>query len=91
MKTIFITGNHPRHVYIVKSFARYFKNFMWLIEKRQINIHHERLNNLSKTYKDHIDNFKYEENNELLSKQLRLKKCLTSHLLLVKKETLFKK
>ena len=40
MKTIFITGNHPRHVYLVKKFSNFFKNFKWIVEVREINKNH---------------------------------------------------
>ena len=40
MKTIFITGNHPRHIYLVKKFSKFFKNFKWIVEVREINRNH---------------------------------------------------
>ena len=43
MKVIFITGNHTRHVYLVKKFSKFFKDFRWIVEKREININHEKL------------------------------------------------
>ena len=30
-----ITGNHPRHKYLVDSFSKTFKNVVWIIEKRE--------------------------------------------------------
>lgn len=61
MKTIFITGNHPRHIYLVKKFTKFFKNFNWIIEKRDININHQKLLKSSSSYKKHIKNFKSNE------------------------------
>lgn len=58
MKTMFVTGNHPRHIYVVKKFTKYFKNFKWVIEKREININHKKLVKKSKIYEKHIKNFK---------------------------------
>ena len=60
MKIIFITGNHPRHHYLVKKFSSFFKNFIWLQEKREINIDHKKLLK-DKLYKKHILEFKDEE------------------------------
>ena len=42
MKVIFITGNHTRHVYLVKKFSKFFKDFRWIVEKREININHDK-------------------------------------------------
>jgi methionyl-tRNA formyltransferase len=61
MKTIFVTGNHPRHIYVVKKFTKYFKNFIWVIEKREININHKNFVKKSKLYKQHIKNFQRNE------------------------------
>ena len=60
MKTIFITGNHPRHIYLVKKFTRFFKNFFWIIEKRDLNINHK-IYKKSDIYINHINDFKNKE------------------------------
>ena len=61
MKTIFITGNHPRHIYLVKKFSKFFKNFKWIVEVREINRNHTILKKKSKIYKKHISDFKKKE------------------------------
>lgn len=61
MKVIFITGNHTRHVYLVKKFSKFFKDFRWIVEKREININHEKLKR-NKIYFKHINDFKKQEN-----------------------------
>ncbi len=62
MKTIFITGNHPRHIHLVKKFSRFFKNFLWIIEVRDINLNHLTLKKRSRIYSKHILDFKSKEN-----------------------------
>ena len=61
MKIIFVTGNDLRHFHMVKCFSKYFKNFKWIIEKRDININHKRLLKNSNLYKKHITNFQKEQ------------------------------
>ncbi len=61
MKTLFVTGNHPRHLFLVKNFSKFFSDFMWIIERRPININHQKFVKNSKTYEKHIRNFKKEE------------------------------
>ena len=41
MKVIFITGNHTRHIYLVKKFSKFFQDFRWIVEIREININHQ--------------------------------------------------
>ena len=50
MKTIFITGNHPRHIYLVKKFSSFFKNFKWIVEMREINKNHSNLKKKKKFF-----------------------------------------
>ncbi len=57
MKTIFITGNDYRHLFMIYKFSKYFNNFAWVIEKRSINLNHDTLKKKSKIYKNHIDDF----------------------------------
>ncbi len=61
MKAIFVTGNHLRHYYLVKEFAKFFSNFEWIVEKREMNINHKFLLKKSLIYKKHINNFKKKE------------------------------
>ena len=61
MKTIFITGNHSRHIYLVKKFTKLFANFKWIMETRDININDRVLKKKSKLYKKHILDFKKKE------------------------------
>ena len=61
MKVIFITGNHTRHIYLVKKFSKFFKDFRWIVEKREININHQKLKK-NEIYFKHINDFKKQEN-----------------------------
>ena len=61
MKVIFITGNHTRHIYLVKQFSKHFRDFRWIVEKREININHQKLKK-NKIYFKHINDFKKQEN-----------------------------
>ncbi len=61
MKTIFVTGNHPRHIYLVKKFSSFFKNFKWIVEMREINQNHSNLKKKSRIYKKHILDFQKKE------------------------------
>ena len=60
MKTLFITGSHIRHIYLVKKFSNLFKDFRWIVEKREININHNKLKK-NKIYLKHINDFKKQE------------------------------
>lgn len=61
MKIIFVTGSDFRHFYVVKCFSKYFKNFKWIIEKRDININHKKLITQSNSYKKHVANFQMKQ------------------------------
>ena len=60
MKALFITGDHLRHTYLVYKFSKFFKNFNWIVEKREININHKKLSS-NKLYLKHIKDFKKQE------------------------------
>ena len=60
MQTLFITGNHLRHIFLVKKFTKYFRNFSWIMEKRDININHNKLTK-NQIYLKHISDFKKQE------------------------------
>ena len=40
MKTIFVTGDDYRHLFMIYKFSKYFNDFVWVIEKRSINLNH---------------------------------------------------
>lgn len=57
MKTIFVTGDDYRHLFMIYKFSKYFNDFAWIIEKRDINLNHNYLIKKSILYKNHIENF----------------------------------
>ena len=57
MKTIFVTGDDYRHLFMIYKFSKYFNDFVWVIEKRSINLNHITLKKKSKIYKNHIEDF----------------------------------
>jgi methionyl-tRNA formyltransferase len=61
MKTLFITGSDLRHIYLVKKFTKYFKNFKWVIEIRDLNINHKKLLKKSTIYKKHVKDFSLQQ------------------------------
>ena len=61
MKTIFVTGDDYRHLFMIYKFSKYFNNFAWVIEKRSINLNHITLKKKSKIYKNHIEDFNREQ------------------------------
>ena len=85
MKTIFITGNHPRHVYLVKKFSNFFKNFKWIVEVREINKNHNILKK-SKIYNKHISDFEKKEKIFFKNTNKFIKKILEKYLHFIEKK-----
>ena len=73
MKALFITGDHLRHTYLVYKFSKFFKNFNWIVEKREININHKKLSS-NKLYLKHIKDFKKQEKIFLIKAKISLRK-----------------
>ena len=61
MKTIFVTGDDYRHLFMIYKFSKYFNNFVWVIETRHLllNLYHSEKK--SKIYKNNIEDFNREQ------------------------------
>ena len=58
MKIVFITGDHLRHEYLVSCFSKYFKNVLWIKQKRKKidEVEKYKIDRiLNKIYKKHLN------------------------------------
>jgi methionyl-tRNA formyltransferase len=76
MKIVFITGDHLRHEYLVSCFSKYFKNVLWIKQKRK------KIDEVEKYKIDHILNKIYKKHLNLLKKSekkyFKIKKTLNN-------------